>query len=318
MPVFYPNEGELLMMMASVDALPLTVGLFRNQVPQDGGVTFTSFTQLTTGGGRAYATVNMDNAISISALTTAQWYLYTNSSGKAEADYCFGTPPTARTTWTFNAIDEADGYSVYGAFAWATLIPFDAGATEIRKGDIIKGGTSGAYATVAKVILYSGSWGAGTAAGYLIIKSQSGTFQDNENLLILGEAGTVASAPTNGGTGYGLGDIVQITTVGTGCLCVVTAQGAGIVTSVVKVVGGKNYTTGAGKATTKVTGTGNDDLTLNISALATTAYAVSNTGTLFAGDSHKKVVLAYLLTTPIEVAATVPIYYTPWLTGSTA
>jgi hypothetical protein len=50
------------------------------------------------------------------------------------------------------------------------------GATEIQEGDTITGATSGATATVDRVVLLSGTWAAGTAVGRLIVSSQSGTF----------------------------------------------------------------------------------------------------------------------------------------------
>lgn len=50
------------------------------------------------------------------------------------------------------------------------------GTTEISDGDTITGKGSLATATVGRVVLESGSWGAGTATGKLIFASQTGTF----------------------------------------------------------------------------------------------------------------------------------------------
>jgi hypothetical protein len=55
------------------------------------------------------------------------------------------------------------------------------GTTEIVAGNTITGATSGATAVITKVVTTSGTWGAGTAAGYLYFASQTGTFQA-ENL----------------------------------------------------------------------------------------------------------------------------------------
>lgn len=55
------------------------------------------------------------------------------------------------------------------------------GTTEIEEGDTIEGATSGATAVVTRVVLESGSWSGGDAAGRLIFASQTGTFQ-SENL----------------------------------------------------------------------------------------------------------------------------------------
>lgn len=55
------------------------------------------------------------------------------------------------------------------------------GVTEITAGQTITGATSAATAVVRRVILTSGSWAAGDAAGRFIINGQTGTFQA-ENL----------------------------------------------------------------------------------------------------------------------------------------
>lgn len=61
-------------------------------------------------------------------------------------------------------------------------IAFDSGGSyEIAEGDTITGATSGATATVERVQVTSGTWGAGDAAGWLTLSNQVGTFQA-ENL----------------------------------------------------------------------------------------------------------------------------------------
>jgi hypothetical protein len=55
------------------------------------------------------------------------------------------------------------------------------GVAELEEGDTVVGATSGATAVVARVFLESGTWAAGTAAGYLLLNTQTGTFQA-ENL----------------------------------------------------------------------------------------------------------------------------------------
>lgn len=54
---------------------------------------------------------------------------------------------------------------------------FTSGSEEPAEGATITGGTSGATADVTRVMLESGSWDAGTAAGKFIFASQTGTFQ---------------------------------------------------------------------------------------------------------------------------------------------
>jgi hypothetical protein len=61
-------------------------------------------------------------------------------------------------------------------------LAFTSGGTyEIVEGDTITGATSAATAVITRVVLESGTWGGGDAAGRLIFASQSGTFQ-SENL----------------------------------------------------------------------------------------------------------------------------------------
>lgn len=61
-------------------------------------------------------------------------------------------------------------------------ISFTSGGTYVVVvGNTITGATSGATAVITKVILTSGTWGAGTAAGRLFFATQTGTFQA-ENL----------------------------------------------------------------------------------------------------------------------------------------
>ncbi len=51
------------------------------------------------------------------------------------------------------------------------------GTTEVAEGDLLEGLISGATATITRVVLESGTWAAGTAAGRFIFASQTGTFQ---------------------------------------------------------------------------------------------------------------------------------------------
>lgn len=76
----------------------------------------------------------------------------------------------------------------------------------------------------------------------------------------------VASAPTAGGTGYLVGDILTVSTGGTLGKVRVTDTLAGVVTAVEIYACGINYTTGTGKTTTGGTGTG---CTINITSIGT-------------------------------------------------
>lgn len=72
------------------------------------------------------------------------------------------------------------------------------GTTEIVAGNTITGATSAATAVVGRVVLTSGTWGAGTAAGYFYLNSQTGTFQA-ENLNV-GASPNLATIAGNSST----------------------------------------------------------------------------------------------------------------------
>ena len=83
---------------------------------------------------------------------------------------------------------------------------------------------------------------------------------------------TINTTPTAGGTGYTYGDVLTITTGGTGGTCIVDkVDGSGVVQEVIEQEVGKDYTTGTGKATTGGTGA---NCTINITSIS------SNTLTL--------------------------------------
>lgn len=63
---------------------------------------------------------------------------------------------------------------------------FAVGTSEIFAGETVVGHSSGATALVRAVVLQSGSWSAGTAAGYIIFSNMTGTFTLNEHLYVGG------------------------------------------------------------------------------------------------------------------------------------
>lgn len=77
-----------------------------------------------------------------------------------------------------------------------TLLFTSGGAYEAAEGDVITGATSGATATVRRVVLQSGGFPAGTAEGYLVISPISGTFvAENLNIGVNLNVATIAEAP---------------------------------------------------------------------------------------------------------------------------
>jgi len=279
MSLYFTNVGEQEMVRAILNTLEWNLGLYKNVVTPDGSLTMLGIQEMPSGGGRSYTTktLNLDFALAAAA---NKWYVSQNTAGKAEGLY-----HNTYLEFEFNTVDVADGNTVYGAVIYTYAVPFDGGATEIKPGNIIKGATSAATGIVTGVIVTSGAWD-GTAAGHVFIKTKTGTFQDNENLIISGKVATIAV--NAGGTGYNIGDIVSITqTGGSGTKVVVTVAGGGIVSGVVLVEGGQGHSVATGLATANIVGSGTG-LLLNVSTLSTTAVAVSNTQTMYGGDAHKQ------------------------------
>ena len=298
--IYVPNVGEKEALKAILIQKGMVLGLYRTQIIPDGNTVFDTLTELPTGGGRGYAQKALTNVIVEDALAASKWFLSTNSSGKAEGAY-----DNAVQTWSFNAVDVADGYTYYGVFAYCWVLPFDGGSKEIKVGDTIKGGTSAATGLVTGVCVQSGTWGAGTAAGYLDIMTKTGTFQDGENIYVQGEILTFVAAPTAAGDLYSVGDTFKVTTGGGGGIGTVMTLTGGDNTPVATInvnpgAGGRNYTVGAGKVTAKLVGGGNDALTVEIATLATAAYAVTNTG--ITADAHKRLLATWALAAGVAIS----------------
>lgn len=65
-------------------------------------------------------------------------------------------------------------------------LSFNTGTALISDGNTVTGTTSGATGVVARVVLQSGTFAAGTATGRLILSSSTGTFVSGENLTVSG------------------------------------------------------------------------------------------------------------------------------------
>jgi len=89
-----------------------------------------------------------------------------------------------------------DGTLITTGYLVPWVVPFSGGGTsEIVAGSTIRGATSGATAQIAIVQLYSGTWAAGDAAGFMTLQEGSlvGTF-GSENVVITNLAsGTVGT-----------------------------------------------------------------------------------------------------------------------------
>lgn len=105
---------------------------------------------------------------------------YTVGNGAA-LNIELGWIPDWVEVWNLTDADE-----VHSAFLGGDryAIPFSGGGTTtIAVGDTITGATSGATAVVEQVLLYSGSWAGGDAAGFFIVSSVVGTF-GSENVVV--------------------------------------------------------------------------------------------------------------------------------------
>jgi hypothetical protein len=286
MSMYVPNVGEKEALKDFLLSQAIVLGLYKAPLVGDGSLTIDSLEELPTGGGRGYAQKALTNNLVEGAAAADKWAIAVNAAGKAEGQY-----HNAALEWVFNTVDVADANTAYGIFGYTWILPFDAGSKEIKVGDTIKGGTSAATGIVTAVEINSGTWAAGTAAGYLKIKTKTGTFINDENIYVAGEIATLVAAPTAAGDTYSVGDTFKITTGGEGGVGFVLTLTGGDNSPVATIgvnpgSGGRNYTVGAGKATVKLNGGGNDALTVEIATLATAAYAVANTG--ITGDAHRK------------------------------
>lgn len=92
------------------------------------------------------------------------WYVWRNNAGGTATDVYKSTTGG----WTQVALGRELAFTSGGTYT-------------IAEGNTITGATSGATAVITRVMLESGSWASGDAAGKLIFASQTGTFQA-ENL----------------------------------------------------------------------------------------------------------------------------------------
>lgn len=91
--------------------------------------------------------------------------------------------------WRNNASNTAADMYKSSSSGWTQVtlgfeLKFDGGTAAINDNDVVTGATSGASGTVKRVVLESGTWAGGDAAGRLIFATISGTFSNNENLQV--------------------------------------------------------------------------------------------------------------------------------------
>lgn len=91
--------------------------------------------------------------------------------------------------WRNNAAGTAANMYKSSPTGWVQVtlgkeLAFDTGTAAIKDGDTVTGLASGATGVVARVVLESGTWSGGNAAGRLILSNTTGTFQAAENLQV--------------------------------------------------------------------------------------------------------------------------------------
>lgn len=85
----------------------------------------------------------------------------------------------------------------WAAVAIGLRIDFNLGTAEILEGQLVTGGTSGATGTASRVVVRSGSWTSGTAVGYIVFASVTGTFSTGEFITSPSGSATSTSAAAN-------------------------------------------------------------------------------------------------------------------------
>jgi hypothetical protein len=84
--------------------------------------------------------------------------------------------------------------SGWAAQTFGHTLAFTAGTAAFSEGDTVTGGSSSATATVERVIVTGGTWGAGDAVGYLVLSGVSGTFTSSETISSAGGSATGGGA----------------------------------------------------------------------------------------------------------------------------
>ncbi|MEQ9131101.1 MAG: hypothetical protein RJQ08_13665 [Salinisphaeraceae bacterium] len=125
----------------------------------------------------------------------ATWIQSAIEKARADIDALPGSGPV-RGAWAYgsdiyafrdNSGGTAGVMHKATASGWSAVdlgreIAFDAGTAEFFEAETLTGGTSGATATIKRVVKESGGWSGSDAAGRLILASVTGTFQDNETI----------------------------------------------------------------------------------------------------------------------------------------
>lgn len=86
-----------------------------------------------------------------------------------------------------------DSTAGWQEMTFGSTLDFTAGTVEFLEGEVLVGDTSTATATINRVVLRTGAWGDGDAAGYLVLSNIDGTFQAEDISSTSGGAATIAA-----------------------------------------------------------------------------------------------------------------------------
>lgn len=147
--------------------------------------------------GVAQAQINIVQGLSSNGLLDATYKALAANDYRSDIQVVPGSGPVLGVAlynglvlaWRNNAAGTAADIYKSSATGWVQVplgkeLTFDTGTAVINTGDTVTGLTSSATGVVARVVLESGTWAAGTAAGRLILSSTTGTFQAAENLQV--------------------------------------------------------------------------------------------------------------------------------------
>ncbi len=207
--VYIPNQGELESLKAILTNQALILKLYGNVITPDNTLTMANLVELAKGGGFGYAEVPLNPVINEGAPVTGAWNVGLNAAGAAQAQYGL---PSAPVAWTMQANDVAASETVYGIVAYTWVVPFSTGLAageSIKLGDTVVGGTSGATGIITAIVVESGSWVAGTAAGYFNIMTKTGTFQNGEALMVTWYPSSPAQVATSATGTINAGDALM-------------------------------------------------------------------------------------------------------------
>lgn len=137
----------------------------------------------------------LSSSVNLSLATQAQYQGLAADAYRQDIGVVPGSGPVRGIAY-FNDVvyawrDNAGGTALIlyksTASGWSQIslgsqITFDTGTSEIVEGLLVVGATSGATAIAKRVIVESGTWAAGTAAGRIVFASVTGTFQSGEIL----------------------------------------------------------------------------------------------------------------------------------------